>query len=349
MNCCTNCFDDKEIIGFILSNSTETGKCDLCGTTNVNLINPRELGEQFLPVISVFKTIGELGITVSEEKLLRQKLQDTWNIFRLPEDRHQVILAAILSDSFPDNDPLLTQPVELEVMVNPTLAGAIHEQKWDSFANEIKKNNRFFLTEVIDLDLLKELLANFSRTYDAGKIFYRGRVSDKSGIILDEMGKPPADNSTPGRANPKGIPYLYVSTKIETTIYESRSSFLDYITIAEFRSTAPLNVISLRGIELISPFVFADQLPKHLANQKYLIRLEKELSRPIRRYDKELDYLPSQYLCEYVKSLGYDAIEYGSSLLDGGINLAVFNDDKLQAINLDVYEITKVEFQYQKV
>lgn len=349
MNCCTQCFTDKEIIGFILTNTTETGVCDFCAQTNVPVIDARELEEQFLQVVSVFKPVADLGIAVQEEKLLRQKLQEIWNIFNLPEIQQQVLLSTILSGSIPADDRLLVEAVELEVLVNPTPDGVIHEQKWESFANEIKNNNRFFLNEVVDLDLLAELLVNFSKTYSAGKIFYRGRVSEKSGIALAEMGKPPAEKSTAGRANPKGIPYLYVSTKVETTLYESRSSLLDYVTIAEFRLMEQLNVISLRGIDLFSPFGFGEQLSKHLANQKYLIRLEQELSRPIRRFDKELDYLPSQYLCEYVKSLGYDAIEYGSSLIKDGINLAVFNDSKLEIRGSEVYEIIDVDFTFQKV
>lgn len=196
---------------------------------------------------------------------------------------------------------------------------------------------------------MAELLNNFSKQYDKGKIFYRARVSDEAGIDLDKMGKPPVDKATPGRANPKGIPYLYLSTNAETTIYESRSTYLDYITIAEFKLTAPMRVVSLREIAAVSPFIFGEQLPKYIAHQKYVSRLERELSRPIRRFDKELDYLPSQYLCEYVKSLGYDAIEYGSSMKNGGINIVVFNDEKLEVKSAEVYEITSVQLYYQKM
>lgn len=95
--------------------------------------------------------------------------------------------------------------------------------------------------------------------------------------------------------------------------------------------------------------MFGDQISNYITHQKYLARLEKELSRPIRRFDKELDYLPSQYLCEYVKSLGYDAIEYGSPFKTDGINLAVFNDSKLEAKTAEVYEITEMDFNFKKL
>jgi len=350
MNCCTNCFNDKEIIGFIFSNSTEKGNCDFCTGKDVQIIDARELEELFQPIIALFKTITDLGITVPKEKLIHQKIQENFAIFKLHDDFSiKALLTAIVSDSLPADHPLLNLPVEIEIMFDPAFSTDAHEKKWETFANEIKYNNRFFLKEVIDLDLLAKLLKNFSKSYDKGKIFYRARISTKTGFIADEMGKPPADKATSGRANPNGIPYLYLSTKVETAIYESRSSYLDYITIAEFRLTDELQVISLREIAAISPFVWGDQLANYIVHQKYLARLQEELSKPVRRFDKELDYLPSQYLCEYVKSLGYDAIEYGSSLKKGGINIAVFNDLKLQAKGVEVYEVADVNLNFKKV
>lgn len=349
MNCCTNCFKDKEIIGFI-DTSMETGNCDYCGSTDIKIIDARELEELFQPLIALFKTIASLGIAVSEENLLHQKIQEVWNIFKLPEESsRQALLIAILADSIPANDSLFTKPVEIEILLSPTLAGDIHEKKWENLAEEIKYKNRFFLNETIDLNLLANLLKDFSKTYAKDEVFYRARVSDKSGFDIKNMGKPTIDKTTPGRANPKGIPYLYVTTEIETAIYESRSSYLDYITIGEFELAEPMEVVSLRAISTISPFAFGDKLSDNIAHQKYLTRLEKELSKPIRRFDKELDYLPSQYLCEYVKSLGYDAIEYGSSLKTEGVNLAVFNDSKLEIKSTDVYEISDVQLTYNKL
>lgn len=225
----------------------------------------------------------------------------------------------------------------------------MHSEKWENFANEIKFKNRFFLTETIDLNLLDDLLSNFSKQYNKGKRFYRARVSDRNGYPVDQMGKPPAEKSTAGRANPVGIPYLYVTTKMETAVYESRSSYLDFICIAEVKLTEDIKVVSLREIASASPFVFGEQLEYYLSHQRYVIRLEQELSRPVRRFDKELDYLPSQYLCEFVKSRGYDAIEYGSSLHPGGINLAVFNDEKLVIEGTSLYEVEGVDLKFNKL
>lgn len=350
MNCCTNCFSDPEIIGFIQSNSTVIGQCQFCKCENVQIIEAKDLGETFEPVISLFKTIAELKITVPNEELLFQKLQANWNIFNIPDEQViQSLLANIVSESHTADTPLLTTPVELEARFNPILRADQHESKWTSFAEEIKFKNRFFLTETIDLPLLANLLENFSTRYDVGAVFYRARVSTKLGFNIKDMGKPPIEKAASGRANPIGIPYLYVATTQETAVYESRPSFLDYITIAELHLNKALHIIRLREITALSPFIFGEHIENYIIHQKYLYRLEQELSKPVRRFDKELDYLPSQYLCEYVKSLGYDAIEYSSALKFGGINLAIFNEEKLDIVKSEVVEISNVDLDFNHV
>jgi hypothetical protein len=348
MNCCANCFQDKELIGFVLSNSTEVSNCDFCNTQNTKVIDPRELEELFQPLISIFGTTQELNIPETEGRLLHDILQENWHIFNIePSEVRKHLIATILSGVYRADSLFLNSNVSIRILFNNAVNPDAHELRWSNLAEEIKYKNRFFLTETIDLNLLSQLLSYLSKKYDVGKIFYRARVSSPEGFENTQMGKPPADKATSGRANPFGISYLYVSTKLETTLYESRSSYLDFITIGEFRLVEPLQVISLRNIHKdISPFVLGDRLENFIIHQKYLLRLEQELSRPIRRFDKELDYLPSQYLCEYVKSLGFDAIEYGSSLDTNGINLAIFNDNKLTCRGTKVYEITNVNLEF---
>jgi hypothetical protein len=349
MKCCAHCFNDKEVIGFIFSNSTEKGNCDFCESTNVDVINCQELDELFQPVISVFSPVDDLHAAGLGNRLLHEKMQDLWNIFQIPSEKAKHLLTAIFSTSIDPGNPILNLPVTIKTSVDPSQAVELHQQKWENFATEIKYSNRFFLKETIDLDLLSELLRNFTKRYDKGKLFYRARISEKDGFTVSDMGKPPKERATGGRANPIGIPYLYVTTKVETAIYESRPSFLDYVSVAELKLIEPLSVVTLREITSASPFVFGDRLEYYLLHQKYLSRLEEELSRPVRKVDKELDYLPSQYLCEFVKSLGYNAIEYGSSLHQGGINLAVFNEDKFNIKGVEVFEIAQVTLAFKKL
>lgn len=350
MNCCTNCFKDKEVIGFIFSNSVGKGVCDYCNSSDVELLDPRELEELFLPIINIYQPLSVLEVAVADSKKLHEKIQSDWNIFNLRSSRRRnQLIQDIVSGTFIQSHPIFNEPVEIAAIHAAGLDTEFHERKWESFANEIKSTNRYFLKETIDLPLLAKLLRVLEKTYSKGKIFYRARISPKDGLFKEDMGKPPVDKSTSGRANPNGIPYLYVSATQKTTEYESRSSYLDYLTVGTFKLTENMSVISLRNTQNISPFVLEDGVENYVIHQKYLARLEKELSKPVRRFDKELDYLPTQYLCEYVKSLGYDAIEYGSALDKGGINLAIFNDSKIECKLVEVYEVNSMVLHLEKV
>ncbi|WP_376786674.1 MULTISPECIES: RES family NAD+ phosphorylase [Sphingobacterium] len=58
-------------------------------------------------------------------------------------------------------------------------------------------------------------------------------------------------------------------------------------------------------------------------------KTRRRVAKTVRKQDVNLDYLPTQYLCEYIKSLGFHAVEYRSAMKAGDYNLAVFNDADL--------------------
>ena len=74
------------------------------------------------------------------------------------------------------------------------------------------------------------------------------------------MGKPPYDKATAGRANPKGISYLYLSSDLSTTLYETRATLYDYMSIGEFKLLNNMNIVNLRDINKVSPFILEDSV-----------------------------------------------------------------------------------------
>lgn len=348
MHCCTNCFSDIELVGFIHTNFIENGTCDYCESSNVPLLNPREFEEKFISLTNIYESIADQDREDLTPDLFPIKIQDDWSIFSedLDSKSRLALLKEILSGSFDDDHELFTQNYELKVLLHDLEEADTLEEEWELFADEIKTKNRFFLSESIDLDLLEDLFNIHTKGYKEGKRFFRGRISKEEGYKPEKMGKPPASYSKSGRANPIGIPYLYVSTSPKTVLHESRATHTDFITIAEFKLLDGLKVLRLRKVDDLSPFMAEDGLENYLKYRRYLKRLEQELSKPLRRHDDEqLDYLPTQYLCEYVKSLGFDAIEYGSSIFDGGVNLAIFDDSKLEIVDVKIFEVTSVELK----
>ncbi|NLH60025.1 MAG: RES family NAD+ phosphorylase, partial [Ignavibacteriales bacterium] len=158
-------------------------------------------------------------------------------------------------------------------------------------------------------------------------------------------------HSTNGRANPIGIPYLYVASDAKTAIAELRPNKGEKLTVAKFIVMEDMKFADLCDPKVsISPFQLNDdnELEQIYKNRPFLVRLSEELSKPIIPDDSKLEYLPTQYLCELVKQFGYNGIIYKSSVSKGK-NLVIFNDEKLQCIECDEYRITDTEVMSEKI
>jgi hypothetical protein len=336
MRCCSNCFNNQELEKIITEISTIKGKCEYCGSDGVALVEAGEIVEPFQPVISLY------GIHPDGTKMLHESLQDDWGIFRLTSEISQRLLIDIFSQEKSIDPQLFTSPVVNKTRCHERTENLLSQ--WNALKDEIRYRNRFFLHNVIDLDTLERYLCEKSKAYKSGELFYRGRISNQKGFKPEDLGKPPCLNASAGRANPYGIPYLYLSADKETTLYEIRATYLDYVTIGKFLLNDDIKVVKLRAVEILSPF--EENLFDRLLYQPLLKNLESELSKPLRRFDSELDYLPTQYLCEFVKSIGFDGIEYGSAMKKGGVNLAIFDDQKLTCIDSEVVEIKNIEISF---
>lgn len=63
----------------------------------------------------------------------------------------------------------------------------------------------------------------------------------------------------------------------------------------------------------------------------------------------ELDYLPTQYISDFIKSKGFDGVEYYSTMCDGGINLAVFDMNVFKCTSTAVYDIKSIHYSYNRL
>ena len=128
----------------------------------------------------------------------------------------------------------------------------------------------------------------------------------------------------------------------ETTLYEVRASFLDYVSIGEFELNEDVKIVALRDISNISPFLPDLDLKEYVSNKNILYQFGSALSKPLRRIDSDLEYLPTQYLCEYVKSLGIDGVEYASAMHNEGINYAFFDESKFRCVRAFTKEVKRI-------
>jgi hypothetical protein len=157
------------------------------------------------------------------------------------------------------------------------------------------------------------------------------------------MGAPPKRRASHGRANPAGIPYLYLGSKPETAAAEIRPHTGEVACVADF--TIPeVRAVDLRHPrKLVSPFILTDasEIGQLRADLPFLERLGDELTRPVLPSGAAIDYIPSQYLCEFIKKSGFDGVIYRSSVSDG-INLALFDPNKAIGGDVMLYNVTRV-------
>jgi RES domain len=202
-----------------------------------------------------------------------------------------------------------------------------------------------------DTDRLRELLDHLQAD-EVPAVWYRARLeTGDMPFVIGEMGAPPRRVASHGRANPAGIPYLYLGSTPQTAISEIRPHTGEKACVADFSVPAGVKLVDLRNPRrLVSPFVLTDEDEIGLLRSDiaFLERLGTELTRPIVPQGAPIDYVPSQYLCEFIKKCGYTGVIYRSSVSDG-INLALFNPAQATPGAVAQYSIDKVAVHVREI
>src|SRR5690606_36675938 len=106
-----------------------------------------------------------------------------------------------------------------------------------------------------------------------------------------------------------------------------------------------LILIDLRNPrETVSPFLLTNpgEMGKMLADIPFLERLGYELTRPVLPKNAALDYIPSQYICEFIKKTGFHGV-LSNSPVSEGISPDLFQPLNVTGGNVSIYDIAKVE------
>ena len=191
---------------------------------------------------------------------------------------------------------------------------------WNEFSNEIKLENRYFVDNV-DFSKLIIYIETLVANYDYNNTFYRSRIQkDGENIGIKSMGAPPPNKAVSGRINPEGISNLYLSDNMSNSISEIRPGFLDVVKVAEFQPNQEIKIIDLTLINTISPFSFGSISETYLdyyINMRHLKYFEEDLLKPVKRSDVPLEYIPTQYICEYIKNLDMTGLSIEVQLTTG--------------------------------
>lgn len=346
MHCCTNCFT-SEYLKSIIQADDRTGNCDFCNSKDVSIYQPRELADFFRNIIGLYYVDENSQLDISTT--LRKDFHLTTSIV----DNPRLLFESVFEDEMEEFEEVFQNNVSSEIKIEfiSETSKQIHSV-WEDFKEEIKTVNRYHIQNTINLNKLSAFFnhESFFKTIKKGRIFYRCRISDINGYPINKMGNPPAEIATSGRANPKGISYLYIADNIKTALYETRAALFDYVAVGEFKVLDDLKILNLRNPKDDPiPWSENEEIEDFLTYIPFIQTLQKEISLPIRKRDKLLDYIPTQYISEFIKSLGYDGLEYKSSLYSEGYNLAIFNPNKLECIKSTVHEIEGIDLTFKEL
>lgn len=335
--CCPECFGDRGLRDNIFpSLDPGQGRCDFCGTEDTQLVEPIALGTYFELVANVYEpdTTG---------KSLVDWMKQDWELFGHPQ-MDTAHAKELLGEILDDGDIVRQGFSPSSSYISEGLV------RWETLRDEMMYRNRWFLDMNIDTARLRQLL-DMLLFQNVPKQWYRARLQAGGETFpIDKMGAPPKRLASHGRANPAGIPYLYLGSKPETATAEIRPHTGEVACVADF--TIPdIRAVDLRSPRrFVSPFILSDasEIGQLRADLPFLERLGEELTRPVLPQGAAIDYIPSQYLCEFIKKSGFDGVVYRSSVSDG-INLALFDPGKAQGGAVAQYNVSRVSVEVSRI
>lgn len=336
--CCIRCFNDSVVVAKINAEGN-ISRCSYCGTSQISCIDPSALSNE-LELFTYGLKEDEEGIPFLDVLSLYGVLSNT---VRRAEN--------LIDDVFGPNTATRRYSLDFNV--------TSYTDQWEEFKLELKHKNRFFPKASIHASLfnkmsasstdavLFQLLEQLKIPVDTREHFFRARISETP-LSADKMGCPPREIVTGGRANPVGIPYLYVADTLITCISEVRPSNSSRVYVSEVTPKRELSVLDLTAPrENSSASAFGEeQLPAVLGFLGLLELFSEELSKPIRPENSKLDYIPTQFLCEFIKSVAkFDGLVFNSSFGEGK-NYVFFDGEELTPSQPQSYIVNRTRHEY---
>ena len=229
------------------------------------------------------------------------------------------------------------------------------------FSYSVKNKSRYVLDQEAQefLKAIENTCASRLEVIPEGSLMWRAQAGHdyreyyQNDIHIDDFPvpysesrmKPLLNGASEGRANPKGIPCLYLASTKETAMSEIRPWLGSIISVARFSNERELRIIDFSNhFGKRASFYF--QEPSEAEKIEAVWRdIDNAFSEPVTNSDLKSDYAPTQIIAELIKSLGYDGIAFKSSLSDG-YNLALFKLDSAKFKSCELYEAKEVKFSF---
>ena len=235
---------------------------------------------------------------------------------------------------------------------------------WD-FQRRVKKDQRY-IRSVEDEEFLKVVLETSQKRHfklKQDELLWRAQIGhdwEYDNQIEEEIPCPfpPSrmvplkDRAKEGRANPKGIPYLYLATQKETAMSEVRPWIGAYISCASFKIKRDLRMVNLseyhtENLFELSYFNKEKELTAEEKEKAVWTHIDRAFSEPVTNQEDGSEYIPTQIIAELIKSDGMDGIAYKSNFGGNtGYNVMLFSLDEANLHSCQLYKVNSAEFNF---
>jgi hypothetical protein len=168
-----------------------------------------------------------------------------------------------------------------------------------------------------------------------------------------ERMKPPphwrtTGQSSEGRTNPNGIPFLYTATNEHIAISEVKPSPGDFVTVAGVRTNRVLRIVNMTtDDEGVRSIIYLDE-PGGPERELAVWRdIDRAFSSPVAGSAERADYASTQILAELFRKRGLNGIAYRSAF-GTGHNIALFDADAADVVSRQLYVVAGTDVKYSR-
>ncbi len=230
-------------------------------------------------------------------------------------------------------------------------------KSWKSYLNFTHKV-RYGQRYIHDIEV-KEFLEEVEltspgrvRIFEKGSNFFRAQIGNN--WCKDDMPSPhdiarmfpQKQQAIEGRANPKGIPHLYMSTDKQTAMSEVRPWVGVKVSVAEMKTVRPLRVIDCSVNMLKKPYYEHEPNDVKKAAAVWSM-IDHAFSKPVTNHHDTAEYVPTQIIAEMFKANNYDGILYKSMFAEG-FNMVVFEIESVILLSCSLFETETVELAFNE-
>lgn len=210
------------------------------------------------------------------------------------------------------------------------------EAQWKIFKDSFESNRFFNLSDNVFISEYLDQIVNKDEPtiLRAGELYYRARINKNSKLPfkIKDLEAPSKEFANYGRLNPKNIPYLYMSEDEMTVLAEVRPYIGANVVIAECKLLEDVKIIDLTIND------------KNKRTNNFRKKISNLFSVPYSPQDTEREYLPTQYIAEYIKEMKFDGVKYKSAVKKGGYNICLFDVKLVEILGLKEKKIEGIEY-----